>query len=38
MKYLCNVCGQVVTPDENGCCPICGAGPDEMEEVTEDEE
>lgn len=35
-KYLCTVCGQVVTPNEDGTCPICGA-PFELLEPVEDE-
>lgn len=38
MKYLCNVCGQIVTPDEDGNCPICGAGPEALEEQEESDE
>lgn len=29
MKYLCKICGQVVTPLPDGSCPVCGA-PKEM--------
>ncbi len=24
-KYLCKVCGMIVTPNPDGSCPICGA-------------
>ena len=35
-KYLCTVCGQIVTPNEDGSCPICGAPAEMLEEVKED--
>ena len=41
MKYVCNVCGYVYDPAENGnvpfdqlpddwCCPVCGVGKDQF--------
>ena len=27
-KYRCLVCGQIVVPNEDGSCPVCGAPAD----------
>ena len=36
-KYFrCVVCGQIVEADENGNCPICGAGPECLEPCDKD--
>lgn len=38
MEKLCTICGQVVTPCEDGSCPICGASSEFLEEVEEKDE
>lgn len=35
-KYRCLICGEIVEPDENGNCPICGAGPDMLVPVDDE--
>lgn len=34
-KYRCTVCGEEVTPNEDGSCPICGAPAEMLEPVEE---
>lgn len=34
--YRCALCGEIITPDENGNCPICGAGPEYLEPCDKD--
>lgn len=36
-KYRCLMCGEIVEANPDGSCPICGAGPEYLEPV-EDEE
>jgi rubrerythrin len=35
-KYKCLICGQIVEPNEDGTCPICGAGEDMLVPVDDD--
>ena len=28
--YKCMLCGEIVVPNEDGTCPICGAGPEDL--------
>ena len=37
-KYICKICGQVVTPLPDGSCPVCGAPKEMLEPLEEDEE
>ncbi|MBO6280380.1 MAG: rubredoxin [Bacilli bacterium] len=37
-KYKCMVCGQVVEVEDGEPCPICGAGPECLEPVEDEEE
>ncbi len=35
-KYRCLVCGEIVVPNEDGTCPICGAPFEDLVPVDED--
>ena len=35
-KYRCLLCGEIVIPNEDGSCPICGADADQLVPVDED--
>ena len=35
-KYKCLLCGEIVVPNEDGTCPICGAGPEDLVPVDDD--
>ena len=35
-KYRCLICGEIVVPNEDGSCPICGADADSLVPVDED--
>ncbi len=35
-KYRCSVCGEIVVPNEDGNCPICGAPMELLVPVDED--
>ena len=37
MKYRCKVCGQIIDIEEGDSCPICGASPDRLEPLEEQE-
>ena len=37
-KYLCKMCGQVVTPLPDGSCPVCGASKEFLEPVEDQDE
>ena len=35
-KYRCLLCGEIVVPNPDGTCPICGAGADDLVPVDDD--
>lgn len=37
-KYICKLCGQIVTPLPDGSCPICGASSDMLEPYQDKDE
>lgn len=37
-KYVCNMCGQVVTPLPDGSCPVCGASKEFLVPVQDEDE
>jgi len=36
-KYRCSRCGQIVVPNEDGSCPVCGAPKEKLRPLTEAE-
>lgn len=35
-KYKCLLCGEIVIPNEDGTCPICGAPFDQLVKVDDE--